>query len=105
MLVLAHSQCRLPDKQVKMLLDNSRSSWIAPPDGLEQKSAGAEDGSVSHLAWATITKDTRWADQTTESYFLTVLELDVQVQGSGESSLPGFSAVFSLYPHMAERKR
>lgn len=72
-----------------MLLDNSRSSWIAPPGGLEQKSAGAEDGSVSHLAWATITKDTRWADQT-ESYFLTVLELDVQVQGSGESSLPGF---------------
>lgn len=87
-----------------MLLDNSRSSWIAPPGGLEQKSAGAEDGSVSHLAWATITKDTRWADQT-ESYFLTVLELDVQVQGSGESSLPGFSAVFSLCPHMAERKR
>ena len=39
-----------------MLLDNSRSSWIAPPDGLEQKSAGAEDGSVSHLAWATITQ-------------------------------------------------
>ena len=66
-----------------MLLDNSRSSWVAPPDGLEQRSAGAEDGSVSHLAWATITKDTCWADQTTERYFLTVLELDVQVQGSG----------------------
>ena len=41
-----------------MLLDNSRSSWIAAPDGLERKSAGAEDGSVSRLAWATITKDT-----------------------------------------------
>ena len=56
-----------------MLLDNSRSSWIAAPDGLERKSAGAEDGSVSRLAWATITKDTRWADQTTEGYFLTYL--------------------------------
>ena len=60
---------------------------------------------MSHLAWATITKDTPWADQTTEGYFLTVLELDVQVQGSGESFLLGFSAIFSLCPHMAERER
>lgn len=37
----------------------------------------AEDSSVSHLAWAIITKDTCWADQITESYFLTVLELNV----------------------------
>ena len=41
-----------------MLLDNSRSSWIAPPDGLEQKSAGVrEDGSMSHSAWAAVTKN------------------------------------------------
>lgn len=29
MLVLAHSQCRLPDKQVKMLLDNSSPQQLS----------------------------------------------------------------------------